>query len=155
MDGLGVQQRPEDLRAAGRAGIEALDRAAVDESAQWGRLAATVIDAHTQLGQLAEATALGRRWLGMLERAGEGYRHPAAAAALLWTLGLLDDLLGRPHDGLEKIEAAVALHAGSEFSADEAAVRSAYARTLLAAHPDRADDVAEILDAVGEPAGGR
>lgn len=133
-----------DLRRATRVGELALEAARAQRltaTDDYYRLAATVMDAYTALGDYLHA----RVWAEAILSEARGDDRQVGQAAIYWNLAILAENEGRLAEALHLSERALGLMGELENTRDYARLRLDVAWTLLADDPPQTARAADLL----------
>jgi tetratricopeptide (TPR) repeat protein len=133
-----------DLQAAVRHGESALrvmSDQGLEDTDEFLRAAATLMDAYYQIGDLVHAAA----WVSGLVEQAQRRGSPAGQAALYWNAALVLEAQGRLTEAVQLSERAVALQSEQDPSRDLGLLYTTCAYFLLEADPSRAPEAIALL----------
>jgi transcriptional regulator with XRE-family HTH domain len=134
-----------DLNATvrvGEAGLRAVSAQKLEGTDEHLRLAATLMSAYYELGDLLHCNAWADQLLGIAERSGA----TQGQAAVYWNAAYVAEALGNVDEALHLCDRALALMSEQGTVRDLPRLRVAAAWFILRATPARAQEAAHILD---------
>jgi tetratricopeptide (TPR) repeat protein/transcriptional regulator with XRE-family HTH domain len=141
----GFYLRSQDLDASVRVaekGLQAAREQGLEGTDEHLRLAATLMWAHLELGNLLHCMATADHLLETAKKAGSAQGR----GAIYWNAALAADARGRVHEALCMARQALACLSEQENRRDLPRLHTAVAWVLLRAAPERAQEAALLLD---------